>query len=81
MRYGRTALELIVAQVLILTAFLVVPVDLISSLGTVTAGVVSMALAGVVASVLYARHRGRIARGANRDMGHKLETLRQSAAA
>ncbi len=74
MYYGRTILELVAAQVLILAAFLFAPFDLISLIGTFAAGAIAMAIAAVVASVIYIRHRNRVA---TRSFDHKLEQLRQ----
>jgi hypothetical protein len=73
MYYGRTILELAVSQALLLAAFLFAPFDLISLIGTFGAGVIAMSIAAVVASVLFARHRSRLA---TREFGHKLEQLR-----
>ena len=77
MHHGRTVLEVIVAQALILTAFIVVPVDVTASLGAVAGGLIVTAIAGVVGTAIYMRHCGRIAAGG---FNRKLETLRDSAA-
>jgi hypothetical protein len=58
-------------------AFLVAPFDLIEEVGTLAAGVLTMVFAGVVGSVLYARHRSRVG---EREFGRKLETLRRKSA-
>jgi hypothetical protein len=76
--YGQTLLELIGANAIILTAFLVAPFDLIQWIGAFASGALAMLLAAVVASVLYARHRSRLA---GNGMSRKLETLRHSPAA
>jgi hypothetical protein len=77
MLYGRTVLEVVVAQALILTAFIVFPVDLLASLGSAGGGLLASAIAGVVGTALYLRHRGRVAAV----FSNKLETLRHSPAA
>ena len=70
MHYGRTALEVIVAQAIILAAFMVTPADLLAELSPLAGGLVTTAIAGTVGTALYIRHRNR------RTFSRKLETLR-----
>jgi hypothetical protein len=72
--YGRTILELVVSQAVLLAAFIFAPFDLMAIVGTFGAGLIAMAIAAVVASTLFARHRSRVA---TREFGQKLEQLRQ----
>ena len=72
MQYGRTALEAILAQALILGAIIVVPFDLIDALGPVATSLLAMTIAAVTGTALYLRHRGRVSAGFSR----KLEALR-----
>ena len=72
MKYGRTLIELIVAQAAILTAFVVAPINLIESLGAAGSLLLTSAIAAAVATGLYLRHRAR----GRRRFERKLEALR-----
>lgn len=80
MRYGRTLVELFVTQAVILAAFVAAPFDLRAEIGTLAAGVVTMAFAALVGSVLYARHRSRMGR-TRATIATKLAHLRSSSIA
>jgi hypothetical protein len=75
MQYGRTALEVIAAQALILIVCLVMPVDVIATFGYVFGGLLATVVAAAIGTVLYVRHRNRVAIA---DLTRKLEVLRQA---
>jgi hypothetical protein len=70
MHYGQRALEVIVAQALILVTFMVIPSDVLAGLSPIAAGLIVTAITGTIGTSLYIRHRNR------RSFSRKLETLR-----
>jgi hypothetical protein len=73
--YGRTALEVVLAQLLIFITFLLSPFDVVEFLGPVSAATIATAYALVAAQVVFRRHRKHLA---DHDLGRKIRVLREA---
>ena len=74
MHYGRTILEAIVVQALLLTAIMVVPFGVVASLSPEVSALFATGVAGGLSLVLYMRHTSRLQRGAGRDFNAQTQS-------
>ena len=74
LQYGRTIIEVIVAQAILTTAIMLVPFGVVASLSPEASGLIVTAIAGALGVALYVRHTARI----QRSNGRRFEAQTQS---
>jgi hypothetical protein len=62
LQYGRTVLEVILFQAILIAAILVIPFGVIASLSPEVSGLIATAVAGALGVVLFMRHTSRMQR-------------------